>query len=590
MKGILRSRRVWLVGVLAAAGFTTVLAVGSGASDAKQLPFSAKLKKGTLLIEGDNTGASLALRLAADPNFLEVDVGDDGTADFTFSRDAFDHILVEAGGGNDTVRIATEAVFTDTELTTLDGESGDDTLLGGLGPETFLGGDGADTVRGNRGEDVGQLGAGDDTFMWFPGDQSDTIEGGGDTDTLLFQGANIGEHFDASANGGRLRFTRDIASVTMDANDLEIVHVGALGGADVITVNDLTGTDVTDIQADLAGSLGGGDGAADQLVANGTAGNDSLVASDSGGVNVKGLGATATVLNAEPASDMLVLEGNAGEDTLNASGLDAGFITLEENGGLDDDLLLGSGGGDIVVGGRGNDVALLGAGDDTFSWFPGDQSDTIEGQAGTDTLLFQGANIGEHFEASANGGRLRFTRDIASVTMDANDVEVVDIRALGGADVLTVDDLSGTDVTQVKDDLAAAGGGGDGAADQVNVEGTAGDDVALVSGNASGVGVFGLAAAVSITDSEPADGLSVDVLAGDDVIDATTVAAGVNQLTLDGGDGNDVLLGGDGDDVLNGGAGDDVLIGGPGADQLNCGPGNDITIADVSDTVGADCE
>jgi Ca2+-binding RTX toxin-like protein len=587
MKGILRSRRVWLVGVLAAAG-VTVLAVGSGSSDAKQLPFSAKLKKGTLLIEGDNTGASLALRLQeADPNILEVDVGDDGTADFTFSRDAFDHILVEAGGGNDTIRIATNALFTDTELTTLDGESGDDTLLGGLGPETFVGGDGDDTVRGNRGEDVAQLGAGDDTFGWFPGDQSDTIEGGEDTDTLSFTGANIGEHFDASANGDRLRFTRDVASVTMDANDLEIVHVVALGGADVITINDLTGTDVTAVEADLAGSQGGGDGAADQLIVNGTAGTDSLVVDHSGGVNVKGLGATATVLNAEPGSDMLVLEGTAGEDTLNASGLDAGFITLEENGGLDDDLLLGSGGGDIVVGGRGNDVALLGAGDDTFSWFPGDQSDTIEGQGDTDTLFFQGANIGEHFEASANGGRLRFTRDIASVTMDANDVEVVDIRALGGADVLTVDDLGGTGVTAVSADLAGPGGGGDGAMDQITVNGTGGDDVAFV---ALSTRVVGLAASVFISNAEPTDALAVDLLAGDDVAQAASLAQGALMLTLDGGDANDVLIGGPGDDVLNGGAGDDVLVGGPGADQLNCGPGTDITVFDAFDIVAADCE
>ena len=43
----------------------------------------------------------------------------------------------------------------------------------------------------------------------------------------------------------------------------------------------------------------------------------------------------------------------------------------------------------MVIGGRGNDVALLGAGNDTFVWNPGDGSDTVEGQAGNDTLAVQ---------------------------------------------------------------------------------------------------------------------------------------------------------------------------------------------------------
>ena len=47
----------------------------------------------------------------------------------------------------------------------------------------------------------------------------------------------------------------------------------------------------------------------------------------------------------------------------------------------------------------------------------------IEGQAGLDTMLFNGANVAEVIDLSANGGRLRFFRNIANVVMDANDVE-----------------------------------------------------------------------------------------------------------------------------------------------------------------------
>ena len=60
-------------------------------------------------------------------------------------------------------------------------------------------------------------------------------------------------------------------------------------------------------------------------------------------------------------------------------------------------------------------------------------------------------------EVSANGGRVRFTRDIANIVMDLNDVETIDAKTLGGADTVTVNDLSGTDVVNVKADLNASG-------------------------------------------------------------------------------------------------------------------------------------
>src|SRR5205814_3695951 len=108
-------------------------------------------------------------------------------------------------------------------------------------------------------------------------------------------------------------------------------------------------------------------------------------------------------------------------------------------------------------------------------------------------------------DISANGGRVRFTRDVASITMDLNGTEVITFNALGGADQITVNDLSGTDVTQVNLNLAATGGAGDGAADTVIINGTGGDDVITAAGDASGVSVFGLAAVVNITGAEAAN-------------------------------------------------------------------------------------
>ena len=157
-------------------------------------------------------------------------------------------------------------------------------------------------------------------------------------------------------------------------------------------------------------------------------------------------------------SENLVLNANGGDDSFSATGNLAALISITVDGGTGNDTLLGSNGADILLGGdgndfidgnQGNDTALLGAGDDTFQWDPGDGSDIVEGQDGTDTMLFNGANIDENIDVSANGGRVRFTRDVGNIVMDLNDVESIDVKALGGADNLTVNDLSGTDVTNV---------------------------------------------------------------------------------------------------------------------------------------------
>ena len=106
--------------------------------------------------------------------------------------------------------------------------------------------------------------------------------------------------------------------------------------------------------------------------------------------------------------------------------------------------------------------------------------------------------------------------------MDLNDVERIEFRALGGADNIVVGDLSGTDVTQVDIDLRGPNGGGDGAADTITVNATNGADVFGVAGDAGGVTVFGLQAAVNIFFTEAAnDRLVLNGLGGDDVINAT---------------------------------------------------------------------
>ncbi len=315
---------------------------------------------------------------------------------------------------------------------------------------------------------------------------------------------------------------------------------------------------------------------------NGTNGDDAIfVAGDAGGVAVLGLQAAVNIFSPEQANDRLTVNGFGGDDVINASSLEADGIQLTMNGGLGEDILIGSEGDDLINGGDGNDLALMGAGDDTFVWNPGDDNDTLEGQDGFDSMLFNGASAAEKIDISANGGRALFTRDIANVVMDLNDVEGIDFSARGGADNIFVNDLSGTDVTEVNINLESTPGSGigDGAADTITINATSGDDIVLVVGDAGAVSVLGLSAVVNIVGFEAAnDRIVINTFAGDDVVEASGLAAGSIQLTADGGLDDDVLVGGDGNDVLFGGDGDDVLVGGLGLDVLNGGLGDNILI------------
>ena len=494
---------------------------------------------------------------------------------------ASDSLIINALGGDDGVTATT--LPAGVIKLTIDGGAGEDTLLGSQGADAFIGGDADDFIFGDNGNDVASMGAGNDVFQWDPGDGNDTVEGQDGSDTLLFFGSNIDENIDVLANGGRVLFLRNVANVTMDLDDVEQIDFRALAGADNIVIGDLTGTDMNQIGLDLRGPNGGGDGAADNITVNGTQVADNLGATgNAAGVEVFGLKAKVNISFQEQANDRLTLNGLGGDDVIDATALTADSIQLTINAGLGADILRGSAGDDLVNGGDGDDTAFLAAGDDTFVWNPGDDNDTLEGQDGFDALRFNGANVAEQINISANGNRVIFFRDIASVTMDLNDIEEIAFNALGGADNIVVNDLSGTDAAAVNLNLAAFGGAGDIAADTVTVFGTQGDDTALVVGSAAdGVQVIGFAAFVNITGSEAAtDRTVINLLAGDDVLEASGLAAGVIQLTGDGGAGADVLVGSAGPDTLAGGEGDDVIIGGPGTDVLDGGLGDNVVIQD----------
>jgi Ca2+-binding RTX toxin-like protein len=270
-------------------------------------------------------------------------------------------------------------------------------LFGGAGNDVLTGGSGGDLLFGQDGNDT-LLGKGGNDFL-FGGDGNDVLTGG-DGDDQVFGEAG------------------DDRMIWNPGDDTGLFEGG--DGTDTAEVNGGNGSEVFTVTA-----------------------NGSRVRFD----------------RLEPApfsldigtTENLVVNMNGGDDSFSASGNLSALISLTVDGGAGNDTILGGNGADTLLGGdgndfidgnQGNDVAFLGAGDDVFQWDPGDGSDTVEGQDGIDTLLFNGANINEQIDISANGGQVRFSRDVANITMDLNGVEHIDFNARGGADNIVVHDMS----------------------------------------------------------------------------------------------------------------------------------------------------
>jgi predicted ester cyclase len=598
-------RRALATGAIAAA----FLVLTAGAADAA---YTAQVRDGTLKIAGDAASDRLALRLQPGaPGVLDVDVGADGSAELSFDRATFTAIDVAGGGGDDEIRVDQSGGTLADESIVMNGGAGSDTLIGGVGAETLIGGTGEDVVDGNQGADVALLGDGQDRFQWDPGDGSDTVDGGPGADALDFNGSNAGESIGLAPDGDRVRLTRNVASIVMDLDGVEDVNVRLLGGADVVAVDPLAGTDAETVDVDLAAFGGGGDALADNVIVRGTAADDRLRVGQSGGqivvdrtrvsggeagddvtvetlggadevtantsvrgpatVNVDGgEGPDRAIYDGSAAADTidlvangtevrtsaagaapmdttveeLLVRGGGGADRVASAGNLAALTALTVDGGADADVLLGGNGADRLLGGAGDDlldgnqgadVALLGPGHDRFQWDPGDGSDTVEGALGQDALDLNASNAGELIGVAPNGARVLLTRNIGAIAMDLAGVEDLNLRTLGGSDTVTVDPLAGTEAMTVDVDLAALGGGGDALPDNVIVRGTEADDRLRVA-QAGGQIVVDR---TRVTGGEAGDDVTVATLGGADEVTSDVSVSGPAAINVDGGLGPD---------------------------------------------------
>jgi len=232
-------------------------------------------------------------------------------------------------------------------------------------------------------------------------------------------------------------------------------------------------------------------------------------------------------------------------------------------GGLNEDTLIGAQSGvlddesDLLGGGYGDDVIL------------GDNGDTINGGAGTDTFGV-GFSFGEgwdpvtitDFEATTEALTLAVTGNIVAgslewdVTFDeATGIATIDIWGteddgsgpsnLAAETVLVLENMTAESVAALNivfaDDLSEVAA----------VDAPANDEVTLTGND--------------------------DTYTGSNTED--TIRGGAGSDTITGGAGNDVITAGGGDDSVDGGADDDRLVGAGGDDTLSGGEGDDTIVA-----------
>jgi Ca2+-binding RTX toxin-like protein len=305
------------LGLAATVAFGATVAGPAVTSASASTAGSATVEDGTLTVVGTNGNDQLALRLAiGDPNTLQIDMGDDGTVENRFDRTTFSSIVVELRSGDDRFRVDQSGGAFADEALTVDAGAGNDTVIGGDGNELTLGGSGDDVVDGNRGVDTALLGSGNDSFTWDPGDGSDDVDGDAGRDTLRFFGSNAGEEMALTANGRRAVFLRNLGTIRMDMDAIEQLDVFALGGADIVRIDDMTGTDVDRANVSLAGTLGSGDAATDVVTVTGSPKRDRVaVHATAAGVDIDGLRSATRITGSETA-DVLNVDTGDGEDTV----------------------------------------------------------------------------------------------------------------------------------------------------------------------------------------------------------------------------------------------------------------------------------
>jgi Ca2+-binding RTX toxin-like protein len=508
---------------------------------------------GQLFYDADGSGmgaAQLLATLQGAPELLASRIAvDNGTPGQTINGASGNDSLVGTGGGD-----------------TMNGFDGDDTLVGLAGDDIISDGAGNDRIEGGLGQDSISLGLGNDTVSGGRG--NDTIGDAGGNDSFVFDVAP------GDANWDRIN--------------------GFQGGVDKIVLN------------------------LDVFAAAGPAGNFS--ANDA---RFYANSLPWTGVNGHDADDRIVYNTNNGDLWYDADGSGSGAALLIANlrGGdgitpaniSASDIIVNSTGGSMT--GTSGDDSLIGtAGNDTISGFGG--NDTIDGAAGADSMiggpgddLYRVDNLGDVIVEQQNEGVDEVRSSVGYTLPDWVNNLTLTGGAIGGTGNAIENFITGNALNNT----LSGGGGSDtlvgGMGDDSLVGNAGGDSLVGGDGNDTLVGAGAGAPKFSSDQPDTLDGgLGDDVyyVRGDFTTDlilpdpggldtvyaadtAWTLGAGLENLVLldnfgvhRTGTGNELdnvlvgysegltLYGMDGNDLLNGSAseGGAELYGGDGNDTL----------------------
>ncbi len=454
------------------------------------------------------------------------------------------------------------------------GGSGGNTLIGGTAHDTLIGGDGADSITAGSGGD-----------LIFSGDGNDTIVGGTGGDTIY------------TGSGNDLITAGSGVYQIADGSGADTIHGGAGGTG--------TGTEqVYQQQADGSWAFVSVPGVTTYPMIYAGGGNDLVYGPASGGTIDDEAGNNTVYAGAGNTT----IIGGTGDDTI--------------HGGNGNDLIYASLGNSLIYGGGGNNTIHGGAGDDTI--FGGDGLDLLgpgsgDGLSSGSNMIVAGAGNDTIYGDSTGHNTLMGTTGsdtlYAGSGGDVLDPGTGPSALYGGPgnDTLVLHFIpAGT--TQPPDTLSGGPG-----TDSILIDGSdiqlgdgtyAGDTIALNPATGAAPGSYtatqqsqdtsGNPTSGSVTFTMPADveGLAIKGGDGNNLIQVNSAI--YQNITLDGGAGNDTLIAGSGNDVLIGGGGSNLLMGGAGddilygdepprvaADALNS-PGGGLTPNTNAGTVGND--
>ena len=439
------------------------------------------------------------------------------------------------------------------------------------------------TAMGSNGATLNfQGGAGINQFNILPGATAANFIGTAN-DVVNLAGSTVGDLVTLSQAGAGV-VNLSLNGVTNQVTGAGRFTISTGSGNDNIT---LSSTDALNITVD------GGDNSdlIDSTGVNNALSNLSILAGD-GNDTVTGATLATTVIRAGLGDDTVTLlssgsvYGDDGFDTINGSGQDDSLY-----GGAGSDSILGFGGTDLIdggmgwnilIGGLGIDILMGGADSDIFQWNAGDGFDFITGNGGEDYIDANGAAGGlNQFDVMRYGTAylMNYNGDFNS-GFEADGVPTSNFfSGANSAATANVEDLSGINVQR----LAFYFSGSTTAA--VTVNGSIADNVLTI-------GASPLDPTLQIISGLPYDfrmtgpvdptlnTLTVQGLAGNDVITVEDSALAITEVVINGGDGNDLLTGAN---QIIGGAGNDTLQGGLGNDSLDGGAGDNLFLLSGGD-------